>query len=213
MTIPFWTATGTIDLANLRPQDLTPAVLADALAKVNRFGGRTTEPWPVAAHSVLVERLCPLELGPWGLLHDAHEAFIGDLTPPAVELICRAGTRSAVEHAIANAKGQIDRAIGRAWGVTVRSLNHSLRQADHAALQAEAAVFLGVRPEVTTRAEADLFDEAVSVLMRMFGATDWRVARLLWLKRVDHYTGLGLLSPPRASDTDGMVPAVQPEGN
>ncbi|WP_323041554.1 hypothetical protein [Gemmobacter sp.] len=208
MTIPFWTAGGTIDLAALRPEDLTAWSIGDTLSKVNRFGGRTPEPWPVAAHSVLVERLCHLELGPWALLHDAHEAIIGDITSPAVEVICRSGTRSAVEHAITNAKGQIDRVIGRAWSVSVRSLNQMLRQADHAALQAEAMMFLNVRPEVTTSAEADLFDRAATLLMEMLSASDWRVARALWLSRVDYYSGLGMMSPPRPATPAGTVPVI-----
>ena len=207
MTIPFWTAAGTIDLAALRPEDLTAEIIGDTLAKINRFGGRTATPWSVAAHSVLVERLSPLDLAPWALLHDAHEAFLGDLTRPALEVICRSGTRSAVEHAVRNAKGRLDRQISHAWGVTVRSLNLRLRQADHAALQAEALVFLGIRPEVTGAGETDMAERATSLLLEMLDASDWRTARGLWLSRVSHYAGLGLLSPPRASDPTGAVPA------
>jgi len=208
MTIPFWTAAGTIDLAALRPEDLTAWSIGDTLSKVNRFGGRTPEPWPVSAHSVLVERLCHMELAPWALLHDAHEAILGDITSPAVEVICRAGARSAVEHAIDNAKGQIDRVIGKAWGVPVRSLNHQLRQADHAALQAEAMMFLNVKPEITSPAEVDMFERAATLLMEMMDACDWRAARTLWLSRVDHYAGLGLMSPPKPSTLTGAVPVI-----
>lgn len=69
MTIPFWISGGrTIDLLNIQPEDVSAELLADALAKLNRFSGRSPEPWSVAAHSVLVERLCPLELGPWALM-------------------------------------------------------------------------------------------------------------------------------------------------
>ena len=210
MTIPFWTATGTIDLAALRPMDLNAFAIGDTLAKINRFGGRTPEPWSVAAHSVLVERLCPPDLGPWALLHNAHDAIIGDITPPAVEVLCRAGTRSAVEHAIRNAKGQIDRAIGSTWGAPVRSLNHALRMADHMALLAEALVLLGVRPEVASPAQADALDRAVSCLMELVGLRDWHAARTLWLGRVGHYASLGYLSPPRATPATGAVPVAQP---
>jgi hypothetical protein len=209
MGIPFWTAAGTIDLAALRPMDLNAFAIGDTLAKVNRFGGRTPEPWSVAAHSVLVEQLCPPDLGPWALLHDAHEAIIGDITPPAVEVLCRSGTRSAVEHAIRNAKGQIDRVIGAAWGTPVRSLNQALRMADHVALQAEALVLLGVRPDVASPAQADALDRAVTCLLELAGLRDWRAARTLWLGRVEHYAALGQLAPPRATPAPGMVPVVQ----
>lgn len=203
MGIPFWTVRGTIDLADLKPSDLDAFTIADTLAKVNRFGGRTPEPWSVAAHSVLVERLCPAELGPWALLHDAHEAIIGDLTPPAVEVLCRAGTRPAVEHAIRNAKGQIDRMIGVAWQTPVRSLNQAIRMADHIALQAEALVLLGISPAIATPAEADALHRAVNLLTELGPARDWRAARNEWLGRVEQYASLGMMFPPKAQPAPG----------
>jgi hypothetical protein len=78
--IPFWTMDGTTDLAALTDADVSAARIADTLSKINRFNGRTRQPWSVAEHSVLVEALCPIDLKGWGLLHDAHEAFIGDIS-------------------------------------------------------------------------------------------------------------------------------------
>lgn len=55
--------------------------IAHALACVNRFGGHTKKPTNVAQHSVYVSRLS----GPdpvarlQGLLHDASEAYLGDI--------------------------------------------------------------------------------------------------------------------------------------
>ena len=147
MNIPFWAAGGiTIDLLNLQSADLSAELLADALAKTNRFSGRTPEPWSVAQHSVLVEALSPPELRPWALLHDAHEAFIGDMTSPAVDFISCVARKPDLNESIALAKGRLDRAIGAAWGVAVRSVNHELRRADGIALQAEAICFLGAEP-------------------------------------------------------------------
>ena len=40
MLVPFHTTAGTIDLANLGPADVTAEVIAGALSKINRFGGR-----------------------------------------------------------------------------------------------------------------------------------------------------------------------------
>lgn len=211
MGIPFWTARGTIDLTDLRPSDLDAFTIADTLAKLNRFGGRTPEPWSVAEHSVLVERLCPPDLAPWALLHDAHEVILGDMTQPAVELLCRAGTRSAIENAIRNAKGQIDRMIGAAWHTPVRSLNQALRMADHVALQAEALVFLGVRPAIAAPAEADALDRAVSLLTETGAARDWRAARTEWLGRVEHYASLGMMTPPKAQPPRPELPAACPD--
>lgn len=209
MTIPFWTSDGTIDLMALRPGDLTAGIIGGTLAKINRFGGRTPEPWSVAAHSVLVEQLCPPDVRPWALLHDAHEAFLGDLMTPAVDFIAAGSpVPGAVEQAIHHAKGQVDRVIGAAWGVSVRSMNAALRQADHIACMAEAAMFLGIPPEYVSPADEDLLDRAMVHLRDLPTGGNWRAARDLWLSRIDHYASLGRISPPLAKETAGAVPAA-----
>lgn len=208
MGIPFWTAGGrTIDLLDIRPEDVSAETLANALAKLNRFSGRTCEPWPVSTHSVLVERLCQPELGPWALLHDGHEIFLGDITTPAVDLIAHAGRVPQLHDAIASAKGRIDRAIGAAWGVPVRSVNQELRRADRIALQAEALVFLDTKPVLFDPHDDDDIDRAVAFLMDFPEARDWRASRDLWLSRVEHYSHLGWMTPPRAFDPACAVQA------
>lgn len=209
MDIPFHTAAGPIDLAELRPQDLTAEKLADAMAKINRFGGRTPEPWSVAAHAVLVEALCPPDLRPWALLHDAHKVFLGDLMDPSVELLCRSGTRSAVEHAIQNAESRIDLKIGAAWGVAPRSMSQHLRTACQVAFLAEVWTFLGTPPGTLSPAEADLLDMAISALRQLPAAEDWRAARDCWLARVDHHATAGRFSPPRTTHPACAVRAGQ----
>lgn len=79
-------------LLDPRPEDVDPYVLASALAKVNRFGGHTTRPYSVAEHSMHVCRLVreaggTLDERRAALLHDAAEAFIGDLPTPLKRLL------------------------------------------------------------------------------------------------------------------------------
>lgn len=208
MTIPFWTAGGnTINLLDLQPADLSAEVLADALAKINRFSGRTPEPWSVAMHSVLVESLCPPDLRPWALLHDAHEAIIGDITSPAVDFIARVGRNPDIHECIGLAKGRLDRAIGAAWSVAVQSVAYALRRADRIALQAEAIRFLDAEPVLFDPNDEDDLDRAHSILEDMPAPRDWRGARDLWLSRVDHYAQLGLMNPPRTHDPACAVQA------
>lgn len=61
--------------------------IANALAKINRFNGHTSRPNSVAEHSLLCADIAEhlnlsTQLQYVMLMHDAHEAFTGDMTSP-----------------------------------------------------------------------------------------------------------------------------------
>lgn len=56
--------------------------IAHALAYQCRFNGHTRVFYSIAEHCVSVSRLCAPEDALWGLLHDASEAYLGDLIAP-----------------------------------------------------------------------------------------------------------------------------------
>ncbi len=68
-----------IDLYNPQPEDFCIDDIAHHLSHVCRFGGATRAFYSVAEHSMLVAFLLPARLSLAGLLHDASEAFLGDM--------------------------------------------------------------------------------------------------------------------------------------
>jgi len=70
-----------------KPEDIHLADIATALSRVCRFGGHGRAFYSVAQHSVLVShevkrRGGSLQDQQWGLLHDASEAYLGDVVWP-----------------------------------------------------------------------------------------------------------------------------------
>lgn len=68
---------------DLKPEDVDIIDIAHALAHVPRFGGQTKRPIYIAQHCVYVFKLCmsqPKPIPLKALLHDAVEAYLGDVT-------------------------------------------------------------------------------------------------------------------------------------
>lgn len=71
-----------IDVAKINPQEI-----AHALGNICRYNGHVNDFYSVAQHCVLVSRLVPRDLAMEGLMHDAAEAYVGDMVRPLKDLV------------------------------------------------------------------------------------------------------------------------------
>lgn len=82
--------------------------IAKQLGALCRYAGATPDHYSVARHSLLVSTLVPdkpdVKLA--ALLHDAHEAFTGDILRPLTAMLCRFSRQEIVDRQRA-----IDRAL------------------------------------------------------------------------------------------------------
>jgi len=78
------------DLLNPTPEQIKLIDIAHSLSMTNRFNGHTQFPYSVAQHSLAVAEMvdAPYKLG--ALLHDAGEAYIGDIITPIKRLLPKA---------------------------------------------------------------------------------------------------------------------------
>lgn len=114
--------------------------IAYTLANINRFAGAFEKPISVAQHTLIAIDAAPFTLKPWVALHDAHEAFIGDITRPTVSAIsCIAGSMTAgggdvVRCAIDELRRRLDEAIHAAAGLPLPSPQQARMIADYDAI-------------------------------------------------------------------------------
>ena len=71
-----------VDPFNVQASEIEINAIAHQLALINRFNGATTVPYSVAEHCIHVSYRVPPRYALYGLLHDASEAFMGDVVWP-----------------------------------------------------------------------------------------------------------------------------------
>lgn len=101
--------------------------IAHALGMICRFGGQALRFYSVAEHSVHVSMLVPHEHALQALLHDAPEAYIGDMIRPVKDI---------VGNAYRNLEDLNWHVVARRFGVSP-VMHPTVKDADDMMLQAE----------------------------------------------------------------------------
>ena len=149
----FPTATdAVIDLGNPSHAHISILDIGWSLAQTNRYYGHCVRPYSVAEHSLLVSDILARQgfdahAQMMGLMHDAHEAYCGDLHPY---------TKLVLGWAWRNHEATLERAVRSAfWLHTAYHVHHeAVERADKAALACELRD-LKDRPEQMTLLSPD----------------------------------------------------------
>lgn len=75
------------DFSDPDPSVIEAEDIAHALSNLCRFNGHTEEFYSVGEHCVLMTKIVEPEYRSWALMHDAGEAYIGDLPTPLKTLL------------------------------------------------------------------------------------------------------------------------------
>lgn len=140
MTPFIWTRNGRrISLVSPTADDVAPELIAGALSRLCRWTGHVAvDHYSVAQHCVVVSHLASVHALA-GLLHDAAEAFTGDMNSPMKSMLRRAG-----EVAFFAAAYRFDAVIGERYGVQLTPPHYDVQVADAVAAILEARVLVGV---------------------------------------------------------------------
>lgn len=119
-----------------RPDEVHIEDIATGLANLARFNGQTWPAYSVAQHSLYVSHAVPDEDAAWGLLHDAAEAYVGDLT-----WILKKDPE--LGRAFATVEGRVMAAVAERFGLPGVEMPAAVKRADCSLLITEARDLFG----------------------------------------------------------------------
>lgn len=117
---------------NPENHDYPIELIAHSLSKLCRFNGHCKKFYSVAEHSVLVSRIVPVRYALVGLLHDASEAYVGDMPSPLKRMIPQ---YKEIEE-------RVQAAMAKAYNLPY-PFPHEIHEADKAVYRAERSQIAG----------------------------------------------------------------------
>jgi hypothetical protein len=117
------------------PAEIHPDDIAHALSLLCRYNGHVDRFYSVAEHCILMSHAVPEEDALWALLHDATEAYVGDMIRPL--------KRSMPEYRAA--EDRVMAAIATHFGL-VGPMPASVKDADNRILLTERAALMSAVP-------------------------------------------------------------------
>lgn len=167
-----YTISGMIDLMDPHPDDVQLDDIGKALANISRWGGQTRHYYSVAEHSIRVAMLVEPHHRLQALLHDAAEAYLGDIPTPIKQRLqfrtqdARGVTIASFDAVESNLLGVILRKFA-----SVNCLHPTVHEADRIMLEWERVDLLdgthiGMQPDQAYQA----YMAAIAPLARMVAA-------------------------------------------
>lgn len=176
------TATGTaFDLQFIRHDTIDLLDIAHHLAQINRYTGAASRPYSVAEHSLLACEILERERGVRDplvlqacLMHDAHEAYIGDISSPLKQML-----RLVVGDALKAFEARVQRHVLHRFDLMIPYINaeRDIHWADMTALVTERKQLLPERgPLWQAESTHEAVDWADLASQARFDWQDWRRA-------------------------------------
>ena len=98
----------TVNLLDIQPEDIDIKMIATSLGRQARWNGNGRGFYSVAEHCVVMSKFVPDNIALACLLHDAHEAFTGDIIRPFKKLI---------ENVVEDVQANIDETVCKVFKV------------------------------------------------------------------------------------------------
>lgn len=136
------------------PRSISPRDIAVQLARQVRWNAATRVSYSIAQHSVhvtqIIRSISPSDYGAqlWAILHDAHEAYTGDMVSPFQEAVAYLMPKDW-RNPITEIQDRLDRAIAERFGLpwnVVQEVKPLVRRADIIAGNTEAIQLLNTPP-------------------------------------------------------------------